>query len=71
MGKDVRRRIANPANATRMTRLPIHKRDYISVSKIDHRTNKTVSFGMDPSTLFANSGACMLMPAVDQGPLCT
>ena len=25
---------------------------------------------MDLSTLFSDAGACMLMPAVDQGPLC-
>ncbi|GAB1315230.1 Intradiol ring-cleavage dioxygenases domain-containing protein [Madurella fahalii] len=47
----------------------ISPRDYISVSRIDHKSNKTVSQGMDLSTLFSDSGACMLMPAVDQGPL--
>lgn len=44
-------------------------RDYISVSRIDHKQNIPVQTGMDLSTLFKNSGACMLMPAVDQGPL--
>ncbi|KAK4121217.1 Intradiol ring-cleavage dioxygenase-like protein [Parathielavia appendiculata] len=47
----------------------LRPRDYISVSRIDHKSNKTVSKGMDLSTLFSDSGACMLMPAVDQGPL--
>jgi hypothetical protein len=45
-------------------------RDYISVSRIDHKTNKPVSKGMDVSTLFSDAGACMLMPVVDEGPLC-
>lgn len=48
----------------------LRPRDYISVSKIDHKSNKTVTKGMDLSTLFSDSGACMLMPSVDQGPLC-
>jgi hypothetical protein len=48
----------------------IHERDYISVSKIDHKSNKFVNWTTDPATLFADAGACMLMPAVDQGPLC-
>ena len=48
----------------------IAPRDYISVSRIDHKSTKAVSKGMDLSTLFSDSGACMLMPAVDQGPLC-
>lgn len=39
----------------------VHKRDYISVSKIDHHSNKTVTKTTDPATLFADSGACMLM----------
>ncbi|KAK4104427.1 Intradiol ring-cleavage dioxygenase-like protein [Parathielavia hyrcaniae] len=47
----------------------LRPRDYISVSRIDHKSNKTVSKGMDLSTLFSDSGACMLMPSVDQGPL--
>ncbi|KAL2129752.1 hypothetical protein VTI74DRAFT_7342 [Chaetomium olivicolor] len=47
----------------------LHPRDYISVSRIDHKSSKSVSKGMDLSTLFSDSGACMLMPAVDQGPL--
>lgn len=51
-------------------RRDISPRDYISVSRIDHKSNKTVSQGMDLSTLFSDYGACMLMPAVDQGPLC-
>jgi len=46
-------------------------RDYLSVSRIDHKTNKAVSKGMDVSTLFSDAGACMLMPVVDEGPLCT
>ncbi|KAK3296683.1 Intradiol ring-cleavage dioxygenase [Chaetomium fimeti] len=44
-------------------------RDYEEVNRIDHKSNKTVSEGMDLSTLFSDAGACMLMPAVDQGPL--
>ncbi|KAK4216883.1 Intradiol ring-cleavage dioxygenase [Rhypophila decipiens] len=44
-------------------------RDYISVSKINHKSNKAVSWNMDLKTLFSDYGACMLMPAVDQGPL--
>ncbi|KAK0629518.1 Intradiol ring-cleavage dioxygenase [Bombardia bombarda] len=44
-------------------------RDYISVSKINHKSNKVVTTGMDLATLFSDAGACMLMPAVDQGPL--
>jgi len=47
----------------------LRPRDYISVSRIDHKSNKTVSKAMDLSTLFSDAGACMLMPAVDQGPL--
>ncbi|EJT69775.1 hypothetical protein GGTG_12658 [Gaeumannomyces tritici R3-111a-1] len=47
----------------------ISKRDYISVSKIDHKSNKPVSKGMSLASLFTDYGACMLMPAVDQGPL--
>lgn len=49
----------------------LRPRDYISVSRIDHKSNKPVSEGMDVSTLFADAGACMLMPVVDEGPLCT
>lgn len=48
----------------------IHKRDYISVSKIDHKSDKTITATTDPASLFADAGACILMPAVDQGPLC-
>ncbi|KAB5581141.1 Intradiol ring-cleavage dioxygenase-like protein [Coniochaeta sp. 2T2.1] len=47
----------------------IHQRDYISVSKIDHHSNKTVTKTTDPASLFSDAGACILMPAVDQGPL--
>ncbi|KAK4646772.1 hypothetical protein QC761_214180 [Podospora bellae-mahoneyi] len=47
----------------------ITPRDYLSVSRIDHKSNKTVTEGMDLSTLFSNYGACMLMPVVDEGPL--
>ncbi|KAK4222676.1 Intradiol ring-cleavage dioxygenase [Podospora fimiseda] len=47
----------------------ISARDYISVSRIDHKSNKPVSKGMDLSTLFSDFGACMLMPGVDEGPL--
>ncbi|KAL2170377.1 hypothetical protein VTG60DRAFT_4963 [Thermothelomyces hinnuleus] len=47
----------------------ISPRDYLDVIKIDHKSNKTVTEGMDLSTLFEDYGACMLMPAVDQGPL--
>ena len=53
-----------------LDRPKLSPRDYISVSKIDHKTSKAVSKGMDLSTLFSDSGACMLMPSVDQGPLC-
>lgn len=48
----------------------IHKRDYISVSKIDHHSDKAITATTDPASLFADAGACILMPAVDQGPLC-
>lgn len=44
-------------------------RDYISVSRINHKSNKAVSWNMDLKTLFSDYGACMLMPSVDQGPL--
>lgn len=47
----------------------IHKRDYLSVSQIDHKSDKTVTFDMAPSALFEDAGACILMPSVDQGPL--
>ncbi|KLU90200.1 hypothetical protein MAPG_09164 [Magnaporthiopsis poae ATCC 64411] len=47
----------------------ISKRDYLSVSKIDHKSKKPVSKGMSLASLFTDYGACMLMPAVDQGPL--
>ncbi|KAH8893951.1 aromatic compound dioxygenase [Thozetella sp. PMI_491] len=47
----------------------IHERDYISVSKIDHKSSKTVTKTTDPASLFSDAGACILMPAVDQGPL--
>lgn len=57
-------------DSTRTRRRDISPRDYISVSRIDHKSDKTVSEGMDLSTLFSDAGACMLMPAVDQGPLC-
>lgn len=53
-----------------MQRPKLRPRDYISVSRIDHKSSKAVSKGMDLSTLFSDAGACMLMPAVDQGPLC-
>jgi hypothetical protein len=46
------------------------KRDYISVSRVDHKSTKTVTKDTDPASLFSDAGACMLMPAVDQGPLC-
>lgn len=45
------------------------KRNYISVSKIDHKSNKTVTKATDPVSLFSDAGACILMPSVDQGPL--
>ena len=48
----------------------IHERDYLSVSEIDHRDNRTVNLDTEPAELFADAGACILMPAVDQGPLC-
>jgi protocatechuate 3,4-dioxygenase beta subunit len=44
-------------------------RDYISVSKINHKSSKAVSWNMDLGSLFSDAGACMLMPSVDQGPL--
>ncbi|KAK4151150.1 Intradiol ring-cleavage dioxygenase [Chaetomidium leptoderma] len=47
----------------------LRPRDYISVSRIDHKSSKAVTKGMELSTLFSDAGACMLMPAVDQGPL--
>ncbi|KAK3358805.1 Intradiol ring-cleavage dioxygenase [Lasiosphaeria hispida] len=47
----------------------LHPRDYISVSKIDHKSSKPVSNTMDLSTLFSDAGACILMPGVDEGPL--
>ncbi|SPO01457.1 related to protocatechuate 3,4-dioxygenase beta subunit [Cephalotrichum gorgonifer] len=47
----------------------LHTRDYISVSQIDHKVDKEVTLDMSPSELFADAGACILMPAVDQGPL--
>ena len=54
-----------------MTNSPkIKPRDYLSVSRIDHKSNKQVSANMDLATLFSDAGACMLMPAVDEGPLC-
>jgi hypothetical protein len=45
-------------------------RDYLSVSRIDHKSNKPVSKDMDLSTLFSDYGSCMLTPVVDLGPLC-
>lgn len=57
-------------DSDKLRRIPIHKRDYISVSKIDHKSSTPVTATTDPFTLFADAGACMLMPAVDQGPLC-
>ena len=53
-----------------MTSNPIHKRSYITVSQINHKSNKTVTKNTDPATLFTNSGSCIMMPIVDQGPLC-
>ncbi|KAK4140190.1 Intradiol ring-cleavage dioxygenase [Dichotomopilus funicola] len=47
----------------------LHPRDYLSVSKINHKSNKTVTADMDLGSLFSDAGACILMPAVDQGPL--
>ncbi|KAL2269212.1 hypothetical protein VTJ83DRAFT_4058 [Remersonia thermophila] len=47
----------------------ISPRDYLSVSRIDHKSNKTVTKGMDLSTLFSDSGTCVLTPTVDLGPL--
>ncbi|ERS95385.1 hypothetical protein HMPREF1624_08263 [Sporothrix schenckii ATCC 58251] len=47
----------------------LDKRNYISVSKIDHKSNKTVTAATDPVSLFSDAGACILMPSVDQGPL--
>ncbi|KAL2113909.1 hypothetical protein VUR80DRAFT_1762 [Thermomyces stellatus] len=47
----------------------ISKRDYLSVSQIDHQEDREVTLDMPPAELFADAGACMLMPAVDQGPL--
>ena len=51
-------------------RRSLRPRDAISVSKIDHKTNKPVSKDMDAATLFKDAGACILMPYVDEGPLC-
>lgn len=48
----------------------IHQRDYLSVSQIDHQDDRAVTLDMEPAELFADAGACILMPAVDQGPLC-
>ncbi|KAK4138981.1 aromatic compound dioxygenase [Trichocladium antarcticum] len=53
---------------TRMKR-HLDPRDYISVSEIDHKSGTVVYKGMDLGTLFADSGACMLTPAADLGPL--
>ncbi|KAK4445799.1 Intradiol ring-cleavage dioxygenase, partial [Podospora aff. communis PSN243] len=47
----------------------VRPRDYLSVSRIDHKSNKAVSKNMDATTLFSDYGACMLMPVVDEGPL--
>lgn len=47
----------------------LRPRDYISVSRIDHKSSKPVSKGMDLKTLFSDAGACILMPVVDEGPL--
>lgn len=55
---------------TRPDRRSLRPRDYLSVSRIDHKTNKAVSKNMDASTLFKDAGACILMPYVDEGPLC-
>lgn len=48
----------------------ISKRDYLSVSQIDHQEDRAVTLDMAPAELFSDAGACILMPAVDQGPLC-
>lgn len=40
------------------------------MSQIDHEVDRDVTLDMEPAELFADAGACMLMPAVDQGPLC-
>lgn len=53
-----------------LDRRSLRPRDYLSVSRIDHKTNKAVSKNMDASTLFKDAGACILMPYVDEGPLC-
>lgn len=58
------------ANSRPLHRPKVSPRDYLDVIKIDHKSNKTVTEGMELSTLFEDYGACMLMPAVDQGPLC-
>ncbi|CAK7230017.1 hypothetical protein SCUCBS95973_007431 [Sporothrix curviconia] len=55
--------------AAKKRKRSLDKRNYISVSKIDHKSNKTVTKATDPVSLFSDAGACILMPSVDQGPL--
>ncbi len=57
------------AAAVQRKRGLLAQRNYISVSKIDHKSSKTVTTATDPVSLFADAGACILMPSVDQGPL--
>jgi hypothetical protein len=45
-------------------------RDYRTALQTNHKSDKTVTKGMDPATLFADAGACILMPGVTEGPLC-
>ncbi|KAK4247911.1 Intradiol ring-cleavage dioxygenase [Corynascus novoguineensis] len=62
-------RLRRKRGLTAEERPKVSPRDYLDVIKIDHKSNKAVTEGMELSTLFEDYGACMLMPTVDQGPL--
>jgi protocatechuate 3,4-dioxygenase beta subunit len=44
-------------------------RDARTALATNHKSDKKVSYDMDPATLFSDAGACILQPGVDEGPL--
>lgn len=44
---------------------------YRTALQTNHKSDKKVTKDTDPATLFSDAGACILMPGVTEGPLCT
>lgn len=49
----------------------IQGRDYTTVLNTDHKSTKGYTPQTSESTIFANTGSCILSPEVTEGPYCT